>query len=183
MLAFLTRPLRIARSRFDSQARLETENLMLRQRVIVLSRKSASRVRLRNIDRLIFVWLYRFFPSILNAITVLKPKTVIRWHRRGFRAYWHWKSRWRGGRPKFDREIRDLIRKMSRENPVWGAPQIRGELLMLRLEIAQSIGAKYMDRPRLHRVGRPFSAIMPPTSLPSTGSWCGPSPSGCSMAW
>jgi hypothetical protein len=84
--------------------------------VIVLSRKSTSRVRLRNIDRLIFVWLYRFFPSILNSITVVKPETVIRWHRRGFRTYWRWKSRRDGGRPRIDGEIRDLIRRMSKEN-------------------------------------------------------------------
>jgi len=69
--------------------------------------------------RLLLVWLYRVFPSILNAITVVKPETVIRWHRRGSRAYWHWKSRWRGGRPKIDREIRHPIRQMSRENPLW----------------------------------------------------------------
>ena len=101
---------------------VEAENLVLRQQVIVLSRKSRSRVRLRNIDRLIFVWLYRLFPSILNAITVVKPETVIRWHRRGFRAYWRWKSRRRGGRPKIDREICDLIRGMRKQNPLWGAP-------------------------------------------------------------
>jgi hypothetical protein len=117
MFAYLLKLLLIARSRLKSRACLEAENLVLRQQVIVLSRKSRSRVRLRNIDRLIFVWLYRFFPSILNAITVIKPETVIRWHRRGFRAYWRWKSRRRGGRPKIDREIRDLIRRMSRETP------------------------------------------------------------------
>ena len=103
-------------------------------------------MRLRNLDRLIFVWLYRFFPSILNAITVVKPETVIRWHRRGFRAYWRWKSRRRGGRPKIDREIRDLIRRMSKENPLWGAPRIHGELLMLGIEVAQSTVARYMTR-------------------------------------
>src|SRR6202047_85565 len=102
MFAFLIRLLLVARSRLKSRARLEAENLVLRQQVIVLSRKSPSRVRLRNIDRLIFVWLYRSVPSILNAITVVKPETVIRWHQRGFRAYWHWKSRRRGGRPKID---------------------------------------------------------------------------------
>jgi hypothetical protein len=86
MFAFLTKLLLVARSRLKSRASLKAENLVLRQQVIVLSRKSRSRVRLRNIDRLIFVWLYRFFPSILNAITVVKPETVIRWHRRGFRT-------------------------------------------------------------------------------------------------
>ena len=99
MVEFLIKLLLVARSRLRSRARLEAENLVLRQQVIVLSRKSRSRVWLRNIDRLIFVWLYRLFPSILNAITVVKPETVIGWHRRGFRAYWRWKSRRRGGRP------------------------------------------------------------------------------------
>jgi hypothetical protein len=103
MFAFLTKFLLVARSRLKSRASLEAENLVLRQQVIVLSRQSRSRVRLRNIDRLIFVWLYRFFPASLNAITVVKPETVIRWHRRGFRAYWRWKSHRRGGRPKIDR--------------------------------------------------------------------------------
>ena len=120
MFAFLTKFLRVARSRLKSRARLEAENLVLRQQVIVLSRKSRSRVRLRNIDRLIFVWLYRFFPAILNVITVVKPETVIRWHRRGFRAYWRWKSRRRGGRPKIDREIRDLIRTDVQGEPALG---------------------------------------------------------------
>ena len=146
MFAFLTKLLLIARSRLKSRARLEAENLVLRQQVIILSRKSRSRVRLRNIDRLILVWLYRFFPSILNAIIVVKPETVIRWHRRGFRAYWRWKSRRRGGRPKIDREIRDLIRRMNKENPLWGAPRIHGELLMLGIEVAQSTVARYMTR-------------------------------------
>ena len=146
MFAFLTKLLLIARSRLKSRASLEAENLVLRQQVIVLSRKSRSRVRLRNLDRLIFVWLYRCFPAILNAITVVKPETVIRWHRRGFRAFWRWKSRRSGGRPRIDREIRDLIRRMSKENPLWGAPRIHGELLMLGIEVAQSTVARYMTR-------------------------------------
>jgi transposase InsO family protein len=120
--------------------------MVLRQQVIVLSRKSRSRVWLRNIDRLIFVWIYRLFPSILNAITVVKPETVIRWHRRGFRAYWRWKSRRRGGRPRIKREIRDLIRRMNKENPLWGAPRIHSELLMLGIEVAESTVARYMTR-------------------------------------
>jgi transposase InsO family protein len=134
--------------RIRSQARVEAENLVLRQQLNVLGRKSSVRARLRNIDRLIFVWLYRFFPSILNAITIVKPETVIRWHQRGFRAYWRWRSRRLGGRPRINREIRDLIRRMNRENPLWGAPRIHGELLMLGIEVAQSTVAKYMDRPR-----------------------------------
>ena len=92
MFVFLIKLWLIARTRLKSRANLEAENLILHQQVIVLSRKSASRVPLRNIDRLIFVRLRECFPSILNAITVVKPETVIRWHRRGFRAYWRWKS-------------------------------------------------------------------------------------------
>jgi len=144
MFAFLLKLLLIARTRLKSRTSLEAENLVLRQQVLVLSRKSRSRVRLRNIDRLIFVWLYRFFPAILNAITVVKPETIIRWHRSGFRAYWRWKSRRCGGRPKIDREIRDLIRRMSTENPLWGAPRIHGELLMIGIEVAQSTVARYV---------------------------------------
>jgi transposase InsO family protein len=146
MVEFLIKLLLVARSKLKSRARLEAENIVLRQQVIVLSRKARSRLRLRNIDRLILVWMYRLFPSILNAITVIKPETVIRWHRRGFRAYWRWKSRQRGGRPRIDREIRDLIRRMSKENPLWGAPRIHGELLMLGIEVAESTVARYMMR-------------------------------------
>ena len=146
MVEFLIKLLLVVRSRLRSRARLEAENLVLRQQVIVLSRKSRSRVWLRNIDRLIFVWLYRLFPSILNAITVVKPETVIGWHRRGFRAYWRWKSRRRGGRPRINREIRDLIRRMNKENPLWGAPRIHSELLMLGIEVAQSTVTRYMTK-------------------------------------
>jgi transposase InsO family protein len=82
----------------------------------------------------------------LDAITVVKPETVIRWHRRGFRAHWRWKSRRRGGRPRIDREIRALIRRMSKENPLWGAPRIHGEPLMLGIDVAESTVARYMTR-------------------------------------
>jgi transposase InsO family protein len=154
MVEFLIELLLVARSRLKSRARLGGEILVLRQQVIVLSRKSPSRVRLKNVDRLIFVWLYRLFPSILNALTVIKPETLLRWHRRGFRAYWRWKSRHRGGRPRIDREIRDLIRRMNKENPLWGTPRIHSELLMLGIEVAESTVARYMIR----RPGPPSQA-------------------------
>jgi hypothetical protein len=89
MFAFLTKLLLILRSRLRSQARLQAEILVLRQQMLILGRKSPSRERLRNLDRVILVWLYRVFPTLLSAITVVKPETVIRWHRRGFRAYCH----------------------------------------------------------------------------------------------
>ena len=117
MYEFLIKLLLVARAGLRSRARLEAENIVLRQQVIVLSRKARSRLRLRNTDRLILVWMYRLFPSILNVITVVKPETLIRWHRRGFRACWHWKSSPVGGRPKIDRDIRDLILYRSATQP------------------------------------------------------------------
>src|SRR5215469_10805979 len=128
--------------RFKSRARLEAENLVLRQQVNVLIRKLPKRLQLTNSDRLLLVWLYRLFPSILIAIRIVKPETVIRWHHRGFQAYWRWKSRPGAGRPPIHRKIRDLIRQMSMANPLWGAPRIHGELLMLGIEVAQSTVAK-----------------------------------------
>jgi transposase InsO family protein len=101
-----------------------------------------------NIDRLLFVWLYRLYPSLLDAIIIVQPETVIGWHRRGFRAYWRWKSRNVGGRPRIDAELRALIRRMNRENPLWGAPRIHGELLMLGIEVAESTVSRYMVRRR-----------------------------------
>ncbi len=107
-----------------------------------------STVLLTLIDRVIFVWLYRLRPSVLNAVTVVKPETVVRWHREGFRLYWRWKSRTRGGRPRIPSELRRLIRDMSLANALWGAPRIHGELLKLGIEVAQSTVAKYMARER-----------------------------------
>jgi hypothetical protein len=124
MLALLIRFLLALRSVSEARASREAEILVLRQQLLVLSRKSRKRVRLRNIDRLILVWLSRLYPSLLDAIIIVKPETLLRWHRRGFRAYWRWKSWRRGGRPRIDRELRALIRRMSKENPTWGAPRI-----------------------------------------------------------
>ncbi len=121
MVAFLTQLLLATRSRFTTRARLEAENPLLRQQLVVLRRKSPRRVRLRNIDRLLLVWLHRLYPSLLDAIIIVKPEIVIRWHRRGFCPYRRWKSRHVGGRLWIDSEIRAPIRQMSRENPLWGA--------------------------------------------------------------
>jgi transposase InsO family protein len=148
MVSFLTWLMITIRSQFSRRVRLEAENLILRQQLLVLRRKSPRRVRLWNIDRLLMVCLYRLYPSLLDAIIIVQPETVIRWHRRGFRAYWHWKSRHVGGRPRIDSEIRALIRRMSRENPLWGAPRIHGELLMLGIEVAESTVSRYMVRRR-----------------------------------
>ena len=112
----------------SSQARREAEILYLRQQLIVLKRSAPARPRLRAIDRLIFICLYRLFPSLIDASIVFKPETLLRWHRHGFRLFWRWKSRRRVGRPALPADIRSLVRRISRENPLWGAPRIHGEL-------------------------------------------------------
>jgi transposase InsO family protein len=129
-----------------SRASRETEILFLRQQQLVLRRSAPARLRLRNTDRLIFVWLYRLFPSLLYAAVIIKPETLVRWHRGGFRRFWRWKSRRRAGRPAVPISMQRLVRQMSRENPLWGAPRIHGELLKLGIKIAQSTVAKYMER-------------------------------------
>ena len=136
--------LAVLASPFKSKLRLEAENAVLRHQLIVLRRRLHGRVRLTNNDRWFFIQLYRWFPSILQVLTIIRPETLVRWHRAGFRCYWRWKSRPLGGRPQIDTELRVLIRRMSMENPLWGAPRIHGELLKLGFEVAQSSVAKYM---------------------------------------
>jgi hypothetical protein len=144
MIALLSFLLAVLVSPFRSKSRLEAENAALRHQLIVLQRRSRGRVQLTNGDRLFLVQLYRWFPSVLKAITIIRPETLLRWHRAGFRRYWRWKSRALGGRPKIAADLRALIRRMSAENPLWGAPRIHGELLKLGFEVAQSSVAKYM---------------------------------------
>src|ERR1700756_1386453 len=136
----------ILASRFKARATLEAENLVLRQQVNVLRRRTPKRPHLNNTDRFLFVWLYRWFPSVLEVVVIVRPETIIRWHRAGFRAYWRWRSRNRVGRPKVSAELRTLIGEMSRANALWGAPRIHGELLKLGFEVAQSTVARYMCR-------------------------------------
>jgi hypothetical protein len=134
---------------FRSHASREAEMAFLRQQLLILKRSAPATLRLRNADRLIFVWLYRLFPSLLGAAVIFKPETLVRWHRSGFRLYWRWKSRRRRvGRPAVPAHIRDLVRTISRDNPLRGAPRIHGELLKLGIDIARSTVAKYMPRPR-----------------------------------
>jgi len=135
-------------SPFKSKIRLEAENAALRHQLVVLRRKLKGRTRLTSNDRWFFVQLYRWFPSILPAVMIIRPETLVRWHRAGFRRYWRWQSRRRGGRPPIEAELRALIRQMSRENLLWGAPRIHGELLKLGFELAQSSVAKYMVKRR-----------------------------------
>src|SRR5215813_11152082 len=129
---------------FKPQRRLEVENLFLRHQLGIALRRAPPRLRLRGSDRALMVWLTRLWPSLLGATHVVQPETILRWHRAGFTAFWSWKSRKRAGRPKIARELRDLIRRMSKENPNWGASRIHGGLLMLGVEVAQLTVSKYM---------------------------------------
>src|SRR5450631_4507974 len=107
---------------FKSKSRLEAENAALRHQLIVLRRQVHGRIRVTNNDRLFFIQLYRWFPSVLKVLTIIRQETLVRWHRAGFRQYWRWKSRALGGRPQIEVDLRTLIRRMSSENPTWGAP-------------------------------------------------------------
>ena len=133
-------------SPFKSKSRLEAENAALRHQLTVLRRKVRGRVQLTNGDRLFLIQLYRWFPLVLKFITIVRPETLVRWHRAGFRRYWRWKSRSPGGRPQIDADLQGLIQRMSVDNPLWGAPRIHGELLELGFEVAQSSVAKYMAK-------------------------------------
>jgi hypothetical protein len=148
MIALLCFVLAVLASPFKSKSRLEAENAALRRQLIVLRRKVHGRIRLRNNDRWFLIQLYRWFPSILQVVTIVQPETLVRWHRAGFRCYWRWKSRPQGGRPQIETDLRALIRQMSIENPLWGAPHIHGELLKLGFDVAQSSVAKYMVKRR-----------------------------------
>ena len=144
MIALFCLFLALSTSPFKSKNRLAAENAALRHQLIMLQRRVRGRIQLTNGDRLFLVMLYRWFPSVLKASTIIRPETLVRWHRAGSRRYWRWKSRSLGGRPKIDAELRALIRRMSAENSLWGAPRIHGELLKLGFEVAQSSVAKYM---------------------------------------
>jgi transposase InsO family protein len=146
MIALLCFLLRLLASPFKSPGRLEAENAALRLHLMVLQRKVPGRIAFTNSDRLFFIQLYRWFPSVLKAVMIIRPETVVRWHRAGFRHYWRWKSRNQGGRPRIDAGLRALIRRISIENWLWGAPRIHGELLKLGFVVAQSTVAKYMAR-------------------------------------
>jgi hypothetical protein len=121
MIAWLIRILVALQSVSETRASREAEILVLRQQLLVLNRRRP-RVRLQNVDRLIPIWLYRLFPSLLDTMVIVKPETVLRWHRRGFRACWRWKSWRRRGRPRIYSEVRAPIRRMSRANPRNGHP-------------------------------------------------------------
>ena len=133
---------------FRTRSGLAAEILVLRHQINVLRRHSPKRQTFSSADRLIFAWLYRLAPTVLNALAIVKPETVIKWHSAGFRSYWRWKSRRGGGRPTVPPKVRKLIREMSIANPLWGAPRIHGELLKLGIDVGQTSVAKYMVKGR-----------------------------------
>src|ERR1700726_2216869 len=147
MLISLTTLLANLSSIFHSRAALQMENLALRHQIGVLQRSARKRPRLTPVDRLLWVWLSRIWGDWRWALAIVKPETVVAWHRAGFRLFWTWKVR-RGqpGRPVISREFRDAIRRMCRENPGWGAPRIHGELLKLGIDIGEGSVSKYMVR-------------------------------------
>ena len=151
MVALLCVFVTLFASPFKPKSRLEAENAALRHQLIVLQRRVCGRVQLTNGDRLFLVMLYRWFPSILQAITIIRPETLVRWHRAGFQQYWRWKSRPHGGRPQVGGDLRALIRRISVDNPLWGAPRIHGELLKLGFDVSRASVAKYMVK----RCGQP----------------------------
>jgi putative transposase len=148
MITILSTVVSILAFRLRSRASLELELIALRHQVSVLRRQHPGRPQLFSTDRLLWVWLYRVWPQVLNAMVLVKPATVVQWHRRGVRVYWRWRSR-RVGRPKMSTEIRDLIRQMALANPLWGAPRIHGELLKLGIDVSQATVGRYLPwRPK-----------------------------------
>jgi hypothetical protein len=146
MLRFLTSIVSLARALLKSRRDLALENLPLRQQLAILKVK-ASRPRLRPSDRVLWRLLRRLWPAWRNALIVVQPETVIRWHREGFRRYWRRKSRSElGGRPRLDAEIRDLVCRLACENPTWGAPRVHDELRMLGLDVSERAVSRYMPK-------------------------------------
>jgi putative transposase len=148
MISVLLSLLLTLRGWAHSHAALQLEVLALRHQRQVLHRARSPRFRLTAADRLLWVWLARVWNNWRPALVIVKPETVLAWHRRGFRLLWTWKSRRRTGRPTVPSDVRALIRTMSRANPLWGAPRIHGELLKLGIDVCQATVAKYMVRPR-----------------------------------
>src|ERR1700737_1314533 len=173
----------IASGLLRSQVSLEAEILVLRQQINVLRRANPQRLRFVSIDRLILGGVCRLFPKMYGALAIVRPETVIRWHRAGFRSYWRRKSKHRCGRPAVTVEIRQLVRQMGVANPLWGAPRIHGELLKLGFDVGQTsmpniwCGGGVLPR----RDGERSFVTMLMGSPRWTCSWCRQFRSGCSM--
>jgi putative transposase len=146
MITLLSALISLLSFRLRSRSSLELELIALRHQVAVLRRQRPGRPKLFGGDRLLWVWLYRIWPQALHAMVLVKPVTVIQWHRKGFRLYWRWRSQsGYPGRPKTHTEVRNLIGQMSITNPLWGAPRIHGELLKLGIVVSQATVGRYMS--------------------------------------
>ena len=130
---------------FRSRSDVALEVLALRQQVAVLKRKRPRPI-LNRLDRFFWTRLRLCWPRWAEILVIVKPETVIGWRRAGFRLYWRWRSRRRGGRPKITQEIRELIRRLAQDNSDWGAPKIHGELLKLGFQISERSVARYLRR-------------------------------------
>src|SRR5450755_39399 len=167
-------------SSFRTRVALQAEILALRHQLAVFQKSAPRRLRLQRSDRLLWVLLSRWWPGWRRSLHIVRPDTVIAWHRRAFAWYWTRNSRRRPGRPNVPAEIRGLIRNMSQANPLWGAPRIHGELLKLGIAVAQSTVAKYLSRSRKppSQTWRTFLTITWSRWPPSTSLWCRRRPSG-----
>src|SRR6267154_1204594 len=186
MIIILSALVSLLSFRFRGRASLELELIALRHQVTVLRRQRPGRPRLFRADRILWVWLYRIWPQALHIMVLVKPATVIQWHRKGFRLYWRWRSRSsHPGRPKTPRETRDLIRKMSIANPLWGAPRIHGELLKLGFDVSQATVGRYLPlRSKAPpRPGARSCTITGMTQPPSTCSLSLLQGFSCSTRW
>jgi hypothetical protein len=155
MIGLLCFALAALASPFGSRLRLEAENAALRHQLMVLRRRLRGRVRLKNHDRWFFIKLYRWFPAILEVLTIIRPETLVGWHRAGFRCYWRWKPRPPGGRPQIGAELREMTRRINVENPLWGAPRIHGisliEMVNMRLRFQRAsarVRVRFSQLPR-----------------------------------
>jgi hypothetical protein len=185
MVALLCFFLTLLAAPFKSKSRLEAENAALRHQLIVLQRKVRGRVHFTNNDRLFFVPAVSVVSVSPQGHDNHSAETLVRWHRAGFRRYWRWKSRSFGGRPQIDADLQALIRRMSVENLLWGAPRIHGELRKLGFTVSQSTVAKYMAR-RGDPFGQSwarFCVTMRRASQPWICSWSQPSALACSAFW
>ena len=184
MIGLLCFVVAVLASAFKSKIRLEAENATLRHQLVVLRRKVKGRAHLTNNDRWFLVQMYRWFPLILEVVTIVRPETLVHWHRAGFRRFWRWKSNSRGGRPRIEIELRALIRQISTENQLWGAPRVHGELLKLGLvSLNQPSPSTWSSDVDLQvRGGRPFCETTLRTLPPWTCSWFRPLASNCCTA-
>src|SRR6184192_477250 len=132
---------------FRARAFLQAEILALRHQLLVLQRSNRGhKLRLGWADQVLWVWLSRLWNDWRSALLLVKPETVIAWHRKGFRLYWRWKSRCGEGRPTVSPEVRNLIQQMSLANPRWGAPRIHGELLKLGFDVSERSVSRWIRR-------------------------------------